>query len=234
MESLDEYIKLIKSCSEEELEGILLRIDREKYKDRYELVLEELRKRKGGYDSQIDYKKGIVEKPRYSSQETKVISEIKGTFDKYGLLWKGFLSKGKYGGLGKRIISTIIDTFIIIFFLSFLLYFIITKVLGYTSVYNLVVLVSLILFKLSYGTYFIGKFRATPGQKVVDLEVVTEEEKPLGYKKSFLRALVYEIYTIPIIGLLLMFISVCMILLGEKRQAIHDKICKTVVLNIEE
>lgn len=234
MEDIEGYSKKVKTYSDNELEDILQHIDRERFKDRYEAVLEELKKRKGESYSYIVHKNDDVENAAYFQKPTGALSEIKSTFGKYGLLWKGFLSKDKYGGLGRRIISTLIDSFIIIFIFSFLTYFIITKVLGYILVYNLVLWAILILVKISYGFYFIGKFNATPGQKVVDLEVVTEEEIPLGYKKSFFRALVYEIYTVPIIGQLVMFISVCMILLGDRRQAIHDKICKTVVINIKE
>lgn len=45
METLEEYKQKIKACSEVELEGILKHIDKEKYPDRYQAVVEEMNAR---------------------------------------------------------------------------------------------------------------------------------------------------------------------------------------------
>lgn len=66
MESIEEYNRSIRSYSEEELEDISRNIDKEKYKDRYELVIEELKKRKVGG----------IQKKQYPPWSTDTVLEI--------------------------------------------------------------------------------------------------------------------------------------------------------------
>lgn len=76
MENLDDYCNLIKSCSEEELEGILRNIDREKYKDRYKLVIEELKKREEEFSKKPQSEKGPIEIKSYPPWSIDTVLEI--------------------------------------------------------------------------------------------------------------------------------------------------------------
>jgi len=84
---------------------------------------------------------------------------------------------------------------------------------------------------ITYATVLIGKTGATFGQRALKVRVVTEEQSDLGYKKAFIRALAYLIYNIPYAGSLLVVVSAIMLFRDSKRQTLHDKMCKTIVIN---
>jgi len=84
---------------------------------------------------------------------------------------------------------------------------------------------------LAYSTVLIGSAGATYGQRALKVKVITETGEELGYKNAFKRALAYLIYNIPYAGFLLALVSAIMLFNDKKREALHDKMCKTIVVN---
>lgn len=76
MENLTEYAKLIKKYSEEELEDILWNIDKVRYKDRYELIIKELKERRQEYSKSLALGKENIEKKPYPPWSTETVLEI--------------------------------------------------------------------------------------------------------------------------------------------------------------
>lgn len=83
-----------------------------------------------------------------------------------------------------------------------------------------------------YSSLLIAKYGATLGQKIVSIGVMNKQGHAVDYKKSFLRALVYSLYNIPYIGGIFFIASVIMVIVDKKRQTLHDKLCKTVVVKL--
>ena len=154
----------------------------------------------------------------------------------------------KYGSLSKRIASTVIDSLILV--IPFLIFWFSGGARFLDSLLsqlvsdspeekmqliriNLIYLLFYSSISLCYSTFFIGRNGSTLGQKIAGLKVATEKGEKLDYKEAFSRAAAYLIYYLPFIGGLIMLISAGMISSSVKRQAIHDKICKNVVLNIQ-
>ncbi|MBN1353631.1 MAG: RDD family protein [Candidatus Omnitrophica bacterium] len=157
----------------------------------------------------------------------------------------------KYGSLWSRFASTVIDSAIlgvIMITLRILLYrplyrFIIPPPnLGYFDpairrnqmmFFILIWIVFYIFLTISYTTFFIGKYGSSPGQKITRLKTLMENEKMLGYGKALTRSLVcFILYKLPIASGLFYLISAINIVdeKNEKRQTIHDRICKTIVI----
>jgi len=67
-----------------------------------------------------------------------------------------------------------------------------------------------------YSIYFVGEQGNTPGQKMVGLKVATADRKPPGYGKAFLRAFVYLIHYVPLLGGVLSIVSAVMISVTKK------------------
>lgn len=152
----------------------------------------------------------------------------------------------KYGSLWKRGVATVVDDLIIripFFFLTnaFAGEWIFKMMRGYqpgnssaTTRAWLVVLAlnaADMLIGLIYVTIFIGKFGSSLGQKLMKLKVLTDDEVELGYKKAFIRALAFLIYSLPYIGGIFLIISAATVVRSQKHKALHDMLGKTVVLN---
>lgn len=183
--------------------------------DVYELVVNEARKRGISIDSVEDAKKEKDERKSYSSLAKRVISTLIDFIIVSTIIW--FLIEEYTAGVEYYIFSPhyfasfsigmryLIVQVIISFFFSFLL--------------------------LLYGTFFVGKFGKTPGQALVKIRILTQGKLRVTYRTAFMRALSFLMYTILPIGGILMLISGSMIMKKDKRQAIHDKLCKTIVVN---
>ncbi|MGB2630568.1 MAG: RDD family protein [Candidatus Omnitrophota bacterium] len=146
---------------------------------------------------------------------------------------------GKYGSLLKRFFSFLIDSIIlgIVSFLVFQRYILsfLSKVdisganaaWGFFMI-STVLCLALAILTLLYGTFFIGKYGSTLGQKLCKLKVLTAAGGELGYKKAFLRGLAFLLYYLPYITMIFAIFAVN----DKKKQAIHDKMCQTIVVNV--
>lgn len=85
-----------------------------------------------------------------------------------------------------------------------------------------------------YGTYFIGSRGNTPGQKIMGIKTLSDDFKQVSYKQALYRTALYcVIYSIPVIGAVIAVASVMSFLNDEKKRMAHDKICKTIVVNVK-
>ena len=80
------------------------------------------------------------------------------------------------------------------------------------------------LIALTYGTFFIGKFAATPGKMALGLRVIISD----GSKVSYARAL-GRFYATILSGLIL-GIGYLMIAFDDQKRGLHDHICNTRVI----
>ena len=81
-----------------------------------------------------------------------------------------------------------------------------------------------------YFTYMVGKYGMSLGKKALNLRIFNEDGSEVNYKKAFFRYLCFFLYSIPFLGLVLFIVSVILVIVDPKKQALHDKLCKTVVL----
>jgi uncharacterized RDD family membrane protein YckC len=77
---------------------------------------------------------------------------------------------------------------------------------------------------LSYVTWFLGRFGATPGKMVLGLRVVTPEGGKISYWRAFGR------YWAEILSGLLCAIGYIMAAFDDEKRALHDRICTTRVV----
>jgi len=82
---------------------------------------------------------------------------------------------------------------------------------------------------LGFATYFIGRFGATPGKMALGMKVVRPDGTPLTYPRALGRA------AAEILSGLICNLGYLMVLIDPvKRAALHDHICDTRVIQVEE
>jgi uncharacterized RDD family membrane protein YckC len=130
----------------------------------------------------------------------------------------------------KRIVAMIVDILIILVVAS------ITGFLSYFLTTFLMLNASLVIFFLKIGiflvyfTYFIGKSGQTPGKMVLGLRIFKSEGSKVSFSTAFVRSLVIILYAIPNMGWAVCLISIIIMIIDKKHQALHDKVCQTVVM----
>jgi len=77
---------------------------------------------------------------------------------------------------------------------------------------------------VSYTTYFLGKYAATPGKMAFNLKVVTPDGKKVAYSQACFR------YFAEIISSLIFFIGYLMAIFDAERRTLHDRIANTRVV----
>jgi uncharacterized RDD family membrane protein YckC len=79
---------------------------------------------------------------------------------------------------------------------------------------------------LSYYTFFVGKFGATPGKMATKLLIVNADGSKVSYAKAVGRYFAAEYLS----GCFTLFIGYLMVLWDDERRALHDRICSTRVI----
>lgn len=77
---------------------------------------------------------------------------------------------------------------------------------------------------VTYVTWFIGKFAATPGKMACGLKVVTADGGQVTYLRAFAR------YFAEILSSLICLIGYIMAAFDEEKRTLHDRICDTRVI----
>ncbi|MEC4676073.1 MAG: RDD family protein [Nitrospirota bacterium] len=77
---------------------------------------------------------------------------------------------------------------------------------------------------VTYTTFFVGRFAATPGKMICGLKVVT----PDGGRVSYLRA--FGRYFAGLLSALILMMGYVMIAFDKEKRALHDHICWTRVI----
>jgi uncharacterized RDD family membrane protein YckC len=77
---------------------------------------------------------------------------------------------------------------------------------------------------VSYSTFFVGKYAATPGKMVCSLKIVTPEGGKVSYSRAFGR------YFAEILSGMIFAIGYIMAAFDDEKRALHDRICSTRVI----
>ena len=77
---------------------------------------------------------------------------------------------------------------------------------------------------VAYGTYFIGRYGATPGKMVLKLKVVRSDGSPVSYRRALGR------YFATWLSQLTLMIGFIMAAFDGQKRALHDHICDTRVV----
>ena len=141
-----------------------------------------------------------------------------------------------FGSLWKRGIALIADGFVLSIpaMLVFIIFFSITGHSKDVAQHSLPLLVSWILFQfiipIIYFTYTVGKYGMSLGKRALNLKIVNDDGSDINFIKAFLRYAFFFLYSIPYLGVALFVISVLLVIFDKKKQSLHDKLCKTIVL----
>ena len=93
------------------------------------------------------------------------------------------------------------------------------------SAENVVRIVFFVFFPAFYYVYLHGAFGQTFGKMALRIKVVNEDGSPLDYRKAFLRWLGYFLCDLTLdIGYLWAAFDL-------RKQGLHDKVCKTIVVH---
>ena len=77
---------------------------------------------------------------------------------------------------------------------------------------------------ITYSTFFLGRFQATPGKMALRLKVIRSDGSPVTYGRAFGR------YFAEILSSLILYIGYIMAAFDEEKRALHDRICDTRVI----
>jgi uncharacterized RDD family membrane protein YckC len=121
--------------------------------------------------------------------------------------------------VGAKIIDGIILT-VVGFVLGFLASFIIRHAVVSTVLQNAISFV----LSISYATYFLGKYSATPGKMACGLKVVRPDGEGITYARACGRVFA------EILSSIILCIGYIMVALDEEKRSLHDRICDTRVV----
>ena len=82
-------------------------------------------------------------------------------------------------------------------------------------------------FPVFYYVYLHGTYGQTFGKMALKIKVVNEDGTPLDYRKAFLRWLGYFLCD------LTFYIGYFWVAFDHRKQGLHDKVCKTVVVRTD-
>ena len=149
-------------------------------------------------------------------------------------LKEGAITAGQfvYGGFWIRFLALIIDVIILsvirlILWLPLLMRIISApeeaQSLRFIGIQMLVNLVDFMI-RIGYGTYFVGRFGATPGKMACGLKVVLPDGGKVTYPRALARCFAQ------ILSGLILGIGFLMAAFDEEKRALHDRICETRVV----
>ena len=136
----------------------------------------------------------------------------------------------KYASIGRRSVSFMIDDFIVSTIFIIIFY---SQIVTLTTPDLMVAFVAqnvwvLFVLKVLYHTFFIGYYGATVGKWAMGIRAVNEDNPKefISLPMAFLRAIVREISEN------LLYIPFLYAFISPKKQTLHDKITKCVVIDV--
>lgn len=134
------------------------------------------------------------------------------------------------GSLGARFLAALIDgliigipTVIVVFILIFGVAFLLKDLAGLAAVLTYPIMFGMI---WTYEAFFLGTKGATPGKKIMKLKVVgIDGTFPIGIGKGYARAILKGI-----LGSICFLTYIFIFIDQERRQALHDKVAGTMVV----
>jgi len=82
-------------------------------------------------------------------------------------------------------------------------------------------------FPIFYYVYLTGAYGQTFGKMAFRIRVLNEDGTPIGYRKAFLRWFSYFLCD------LTLYIGYLWALFDKRRQGLHDKVCRTIVVRTD-
>lgn len=79
---------------------------------------------------------------------------------------------------------------------------------------------------VAYGTFFVGKFGATPGKMACRLKVVRSDGTPLTYGRAFGRVFATGV------SYMTLYIGFILAAFDDEKRALHDRMCDTRVIRV--
>ncbi len=129
------------------------------------------------------------------------------------------------GGPGQRILARIVDFLVLVIPIGIVL-----GIFGQGYFGTLLAL----LIGAAYEIYLIGTRGATVGKSVMNLKVVNEDYSDVDMETSARRYAINFVRVVPVIGFLIIILvflaSVVLLFTDERRQAVWDKIGRTLVV----
>ncbi|ACL02670.1 RDD domain containing protein [Desulfatibacillum aliphaticivorans] len=134
----------------------------------------------------------------------------------------------QYGGFWIRFVAKFIDG-IILNVVNLLMYIpagVFSASREPDTEFLLMALVNLfaIVIRVTYSTYFVGKFGATPGKMACGLKVIVEDGSKVSYLRAFGRTFA------DMLSQIILYIGYIMAGFDSEKRALHDRICSTRVI----
>lgn len=149
----------------------------------------------------------------------QIIEQVNRTAEKDGAMD----SVNSYGGFWIRLGASLIDSVIVFLILILLIYF-----FGAYWSEDLDPIVGFILF-IGYHVIFLSLYSATLGQKIYGLKVINKKTgQKIYFKRVLVRTLSY------LVSSALLGLGFLLIIWDKKKQTLHDKIAKTVVIKTQD
>lgn len=137
----------------------------------------------------------------------------------------------KYAGMGKRFLAFFIDSLCIL-----LLYMIFGLILGMQHIFDKVTSLPLLglwwfagmllISWLYYASFECSSLQATIGKKIFSLRVINQRGEKIGFVRASLR------YFGKYLSRFTFCVGFLLILFTKKKQALHDKIASTLIIEI--
>ncbi|MDD2706789.1 MAG: RDD family protein [Verrucomicrobiae bacterium] len=89
---------------------------------------------------------------------------------------------------------------------------------------QLILILAQMVISISYNTFFVGRYGATPGKMACKLKIVRSDGSQVGYARAFGRQ-----FAEMLSGLILCF-GYLMVIWDDEKRALHDRICDTRVI----
>lgn len=143
---------------------------------------------------------------------------------------EGIANKGEltYAGFWIRFLAKFVDS-IILQVVALAFRFLLSLVLEATEqpglFFVIIWLVSVVL-GASYGTYFVGKYGATPGKMACRLKIIVADQSQVSYARAFGR------HFAEVLSSLTLGVGYIMAAFDEEKRSLHDRICDTRVIRL--
>jgi len=130
--------------------------------------------------------------------------------------------------INRRAVAFMLDDFIVSLLFIIIFY---EQISSFADVQSAILFIQtnviyLLLLKVIYHTFFIGYNGKTPAKALLKIKVVDEESLELiDYGRAFIRAILRAV------GEMFFYITFLPAFFSEKRQTLHDKIAKSIVIN---
>jgi uncharacterized RDD family membrane protein YckC len=143
---------------------------------------------------------------------------------------EGVAAKGDvtYAGFWIRVLAKIVDN-IILQVVALACRWLLNVFLSPTdnpAAFFVIVWVVSIVIGASYGTYFVGKFGATPGKMACRLKIIMADETQLTYLRALGR------HFAEVLSSITLGVGYIMAAFDEEKRSLHDRICDTRVIRL--